>query len=367
MAGHILKRRRLVNPRRRMNAKQIRYFGTKRQKAALRRRNESKAARAARERKAKKWVARYHAQRVRERTSNRQRNQLGLGSVVSQAEHAASSAIKSVERAAEDAIESVTGVLHNRGRRRNVGEILTVIPANPGRRRRRRNRMAATVTRRRNRRRHRNRGRARNRRRHTTMYNPRRRNRRRNRRMSNPRVIVRYRNRRRNRRHNRRRNPNFLTGKAGAVIGILGGAAVTKLLTGFLPATITSGVGGYIATGVTAVIAGQIVGKGFKNPTLGNWVTIGGLLIVGLELIGKFIPSLQLPFGLSTGTSGLGLISSSNFYVPQVNLPGSMATFVTPAGVTGAIPVVPAAGMKGLGAPQFNPGFRTMRRIGRMR
>ena len=25
---------------------------------------------------------------------------------------------------------------------------------------------------------------------------------------------------------------------------------------------------------------------------------------------------------------GLGLISSSNFYVPQVNLPGSMASFV---------------------------------------
>lgn len=31
---------------------------------------------------------------------------------------------------------------------------------------------------------------------------------------------------------------------------------------------------------------------------------------------------------------GFGLITSSNFYVPQVNLPGSMASFVLPAGVS---------------------------------
>jgi hypothetical protein len=44
---------------------------------------------------------------------------------------------------------------------------------------------------------------------------------------------------------------------------------------------------------------------------------------------------------------GLGLITSSGFYVPQVNLLGSMATFVTPAG----IPVVPvsAPARRGLG------------------
>jgi hypothetical protein len=30
----------------------------------------------------------------------------------------------------------------------------------------------------------------------------------------------------------------------------------------------------------------------------------------------------------------LGLISDNNFYVPQVNLPGSMASFVLPAGVS---------------------------------
>ena len=48
---------------------------------------------------------------------------------------------------------------------------------------------------------------------------------------------------------------------------------------------------------------------------------------------------------------GLGLITRSNFYVPQVNLPGSMATFVTPAGIP--IPVAVAA-LHGSGAPNMN-------------
>jgi hypothetical protein len=39
------------------------------------------------------------------------------------------------------------------------------------------------------------------------------------------------------------------------------------------------------------------------------------------------------------GTSGLGLISSSNFYVPQVNLQGSMASFAMPAGIPLPVPV----------------------------
>ena len=42
---------------------------------------------------------------------------------------------------------------------------------------------------------------------------------------------------------------------------------------------------------------------------------------------------------------GLGLITSSNFYVPQVNLPGSMATFVRPA----AIPIAVARAKTGMG------------------
>lgn len=161
-----------------------------------------------------------------------------------------------------------------------------------------------------------------------------------------------------------------MTGNMGAIVGVLGGAAVTKIITGFLPATFTSGFTGYLATGVSAVVAGQLAGRMTRNRQFGNWVMIGGFLILALELMGQFFPTLQLPFGLTGGgTSGLGLISSSNFYVPQVNMPGSMASFVTPAGITAAIPMVPttSTGMHGLGGPQFSPGLRTMRRIGRMR
>ena len=37
----------------------------------------------------------------------------------------------------------------------------------------------------------------------------------------------------------------------------------------------------------------------------------------------------------------LGLITTSNFFVPQVNVPSSMATFVPPAAISAAIPVAP--------------------------
>ena len=329
--AHLMKRRRLINPRRRrrMTAKQIRFFGTKRQRAALKARNAGPYSR----RKSKKFVKRfgpYSAYTLREaqRISHPRRRSKAT-----------------------------------RRRRSNVGEILTVMPANPGRRRR--SSMYRTHNRRRNRRRRHMAAAEYNRR-----YN--RGRRRHNRRRHNPSVVYRHHNRRRHLMYNRRRRNvggRFLTGTTGAVVGILGGAAVTKILVGVLPTTFTSGMMGYLATGVGAVVAGQLAGRMTGNRQFGNWVMIGGFLIVALELVNQFFPTLQLPFGLTSGgTAGLGLISSSNFYVPQVNMPGSMASFVTPAGVTAAIPMVPttATGMHGLGA-QFTPGLRTMRRIGRMR
>lgn len=368
MAGHVMKRRRLVNAgrRRRMTPAQIRFFGTKRQKAALKNARfrahfskktsgHSRKIRRARKRGSAIQAAYYSSQRSR----RLRRNQ---GDIVSRVAHTAERAIDRVEDLARDALGSVTRTV-NRGRtsnrgRRNVGEILTVVPGNPGRRRRR---MTRTHNRRRNRRRNWRDPR-------TGLSNRRRRHNRgrRHSRRHNPRVTVRYRNRR-YRRHNRRRNPGLLTGNVGAIVGVLGGATVTKMLTGFLPSTLMQGWTGYLTTGIAAVAVGRGVGMLTKNRQFGNWMMVGGLMIVALEALGQFFPTLKLPFGLSTGTSGMGLISSSNFYVPQVNLPGSMASFVTPAGVTGAIPVVPtSAGMHGLGQ-QFAPGFRTMRRIGRMR
>ena len=362
MAGHVLKRRRLVNPRtrrRNMSAKQIKYFGTRAQKNALKRRRKRNAPRP--------WSALYH-----KRYGGKRRRNQPTG--VTQAIHR-------VERAAEDAIESVTGSvgLTNRGRRRkNVGEIITVLPAAMNRGHRRRNRgMAATKNRRRNRSRanyprRRNRIHHRKHNRRTVMnVRSRRHNRAHNvrRRRHNPRVVVRYRNRRMNRRHNRghrRRNPAWLQGDVGAVVGVLGGAAVTTIITGMLPSSINTGWPGYIATGVAAVVQGQVFGKVFKNDKFGNWMTVGGLVILALKVANDMFPQLQLPLALTgNSSSGMGLITSSNFYVPQVNLPGSMATFVTPAGIPVAAPVATTGGGKlsGLGYQ----GLRTIRRVGRMR
>lgn len=401
MAGEVMKRRRLANPRRRLSPAQVAIFGTKRQKAALRRRHPS-------------LFRRYQKKRGGTARRGGRRNQgdfahsigSSTGGLITKAERAAEQAIHRVEQAATDVLSGVERRLNRskrrnagrrnvsrrktkkyikrhglnvhfpkgstyympkrrrkNGRRRNVrranvGEILTVVPANPGRKRRNRS-MARTANRRRNRR-----GRF------TAVANRRRNRRRRvyNRgRRHSPRVVYRNRARRRHRMHNRRRNPGFMTGTTGTIVGLLGGAAVTKVITSFLPSNLTTGYAGMATTGVTAVVTGQVAGKLLKNPQFGKWMTIGGLLIVALEVVNQFLPSLQLPFGLSSGTSGLGLISSSNYYVPQVNLPGSMASFVTPAGVTAALPMVPATGMSGIGGPQFSPGLRTMRRIGRMR
>lgn len=219
----------------------------------------------------------------------------------------------------------------------------------------------ATRTRNRRRRRTHNRARGRYTRRRNTgrRYNTRRR------RARNPKVIVRYRNRRRRRNYGRRRNQGvgagFLAGDSGKVVGALGGAAVTSILTGFVPATWKTGFMGYLTTGVIAVIQGNLIGRAMKNKSLGNWMTVGGLLIVGLQLMQNFFPGLNL--GLTT--TGMGLITSSNFFVPQVNNPGSMASFVQPAAIPQVVSV-PATGMNGLGAQPIT-GLRSLRRIGRFR
>ena len=359
--AEVLKKRRLVNPgrrRRRMTPKQIKYFGTPRQKAALknhRRRNASIRTTKKRLKKSGEYTGyigrtyrragrigratrRMKAGTLKRPTEFRrafQRKARNQGGILSRAESAAKRAIRSVEDAAEDAIGAVTRQVN---RRKNVGEILTVIPANPGRRRKtmaRRTRRRVAVANRHHRRRR------------------------------NPRVVVRYRNRR-HRLHNRRGRRNqgaLLQGNMGAVVGVLGGAAVTKIITGFLPAQFQTGWGGTIATGLVAVLTGQVAGQVLKNKSLGNWVTVGGLVIVGLQLAGMF--GFPNPFG-TAGTSGMGLITSSNFYVPQVNLPGSMASFVTPAGIPQPV-VIPATAMRGIGATGVSAMNYGLRRVGRLR
>jgi hypothetical protein len=124
-------------------------------------------------------------------------------------------------------------------------------------------------------------------------------------------------------------------------MGVIGGLAVTKVLVGFLPASLSSGILGYLATGAVAVLQGKAVGKVSKNASLGQDFMVGGLAYLAAKVLNDFLPS----FGGYTGISGMGLIGGSSFYTPQVNQSGNMGAFVLPSAITGAMAVPTSAGM----------------------
>lgn len=162
--------------------------------------------------------------------------------------------------------------------------------------------------------------------------------------------------------YHRRRNPSkaSVMSGVGKFGGVLGGAALTHLVNGMLPATLTTGVIGYVTTALVATMQGKLVGSLLKKPALGKAMTTGGYFYLGLKVIADFFPSVgqYLPFGLK----GMGIITPSNFYVPQVPVNGSMANFIAPAALPAAIPV--AAGMRGINPTNM---LSATRRTGRMR
>lgn len=274
---------------------------------------------------------------------------------------------------------AMTSPSFRRPKRRNVGSIVTVFPyGNPGRRRmatkrrrsrRRRNvhyggristgvyrytssksgrtRKGKVATRRRRRARRRNAGYRRIHSRAMTFFRPRRR-RRRNRG---------YVSHRRRRGGYRRRNLSaggFMTGTAGSVVGVLAGLALTRTLSGFLPATFATGLLGYVGIGAVAVIQGKVAGKVLRQPQFGHYMMVGGLAYLINKIINDFMPSL----GGYTGVSGMGLIGGSSFYVPQVNQAGNMGSFMVPGAVMGALPSPTASGPK--------VGVGVLRRTGRL-
>lgn len=282
----VLKRRRLANPgrkrssgRRKMSAKQIKYFGTKRQKAALKARRRNAGG----------------SKKVRRRTTTTRRQA-------------------------------------------NIGEIVS-IGLNPERKSMARRKRRTTRRRR-----------QRNPVRTVTKYRYRTRPRRRNRsyKMSNP-----PRRRGRYSRRSRRRNPNMFSGTAMSVLGVLGGAAVTKFVVERLPSNLSVGLPGYIATGAVAVAQGMVATRFGKSKNLGDSMTLGGFTYLALRVMQDFVPGLASisPLGLR----GMGVIAPSSFYNPQVPRGNSMTRFHVPNAVPA--PVV-NSGMQGLG--------RRVPRMGRM-
>jgi hypothetical protein len=286
MAYGVVKKKRRLNPgRRRMTAKQIRFFGTKRQRAAL------KAGVTRRKRAVRKMFSNPRHKNRAARARKRSKRKQNVSSIL---------------------VASIPGL--NPGGRKRMKH------------RRRRNKAHRVHHRRRNRR-------------------------------SNPSVRYRtktkivYRKRARHHRRGRRRNPGMLGGGSGdvmAVAGIISGAALTRLLTGFVPAQYNTGVPGYIITGIAAVVQGQAVAKLLKKPAFGKYMTWGGLTYLGLRVVNDMIPSLSsyLPFGLQ----GMGLLSPTDgFPLPSVPLFGSMGNFRPPRFLAPAVMPAKASGLHGIG------------------
>lgn len=175
--------------------------------------------------------------------------------------------------------------------------------------------------------------------------NPVARRRRRYARRSNPGIM-----RRIHRRIRRRRNPDFggLKSTGMTVLGLIGGAAITKMVTDRLPASLTNGFMKYLTVGAIATILGYGVGKFSKNAGLGSSMALGGYTLLGLQLLNDFVPGFSgyVPFGLK----GMGMIAPSSFYTPQVGNAGSITSFVTPSAVNAAIAAAMPVqkGMRGL-------------------
>lgn len=381
--------RTLVNPgtrrrkrKRNMSLKQLLHFGSKRQRAGA----------------ASRIKNAFNRKQKRAQASNRK---VGKGSSAKSQyygkSHFARRARKYIKsRSSWFGLKSLRPKLPNgrRKRRKNVGTILSVIPNGRKSRVRKRYVTGATKLRRRraarykkrtrnrttikvyNKRRRANKGMARTRRRKRTSnrshstYRRRRRTRavnpvrRRRRRTRNVRYVKRisrglykYSNPRRrrrsrvsSRRYSRRRNSGLLSGGAGKIVGIIGGAAVTALLSKFIPGSLSGGFMGYVSKGIVAVLQGKLVGKMSGSRALGQDFMYGGLAYVAIGVLSDMF-GLNLPgFGLR----GMGLIAPSSFYVPQVNAPGSMGSFVRPAAIGPAY--VPSAG-----------GMGNVRRGGRVR
>jgi hypothetical protein len=297
-----VKRRNNVK-RRKISPKQIRIFGTKRQKAALKAANRRK---------------RNPISRRRRRNESVEQGFWRSGKF-----HPIRSSSDYDPEAVGERFQYKRAPVKRRTKRRNPALIITLGATNP---RRRHTVAKAKNTRRRRRSNEPNRRRARR-------QNPKHiyvRRRQRNatvarRRRHNPKVIVRYRARNR-RRHNvkryaRHHNPSLfgasITSKEGMKIlgGGLVGVAAAKFIPTLLPTSVlgslaTSNIGKTVLTAGSAVAAGWLAGK--WDHGFGNGVLFGGLMQTASVALNAFLPSVYQQLGIS-----LGDLLPGQFAVPQ--------------------------------------------------
>ncbi len=337
--AQVMKRRSLVNSgtrrrrrsnasssgrKKRMTAKQIKYFGTARQKAALRASGSRKRRRnagAGSVRKSKKrlsrapvglYKVRAHTTKFKRRLKRRRKNigaiySIGLAGLASGNPGTRKRRKKVVVKRRKRSLKGASGTMARRRRARRT---------NAGTRKRvyRRRRRAVAVVRRRRRR--------------------------------NTGVSVYRRRRRSNRRSysvRRRRNVGGVVGSTTGIfknaLGVIGGAVATRYATQLALGGKNTGAIGYLGNAIAALVLGWGVKKFLKSPQLGAMVTVGGFtglalrLLTDLTPIGQYV-NLSLNGAGKAGDIGIGMITDSTFFVPTVFQPGSMNVAQIPNQVT---------------------------------
>lgn len=307
------------NPRRKLSAKQIKFFGTARQRAALKRRKPVKAKSHRRRPRASNPPRRRVKANPRPRKKVRGPGRKRPGTRPWLRRPAASNPVHRKRRRAKRRSNPALLVTLNphSPRRKTVAKRIrkrransrrrSTRAVNPVRRRRRRRSVAAPVRRRRRTRRA------------AAVSNPRRRNR-------THRV-----HHRRRRMNGRRRNPVLFGHSAStkemamAVAGGLTGVFATKYIVSYLKGT---GLSSMLSTPIGTAVADAIVGTGLgwaakrflpRSGAFGDAMMFGAWMQTGSDLISGYASGT--PFG-SLALSGMrgrgvGMLQPGNFVVPQ--------------------------------------------------
>lgn len=327
------RRRRKRNPARKMTLKQKLFFGSPAQRAAAKKKLRNGG-------KKRKRVAKKVTRKRRNPATRKVARTVRRRKTVTRKRTRTARAVSNPKRRKR----ATTTVRRRKRRVANVGQIITFgLAGNPGKKRTKKRKVTNVATRRRRRRANPG-GRKRR-------YSHRRRNAglmkmlgmSRRRRRSNP-----GRRRRnygvRGRRRGYRRNPGMLSGAGVQVGGVIGGAAVTKLIFDkLIPAQYAAGITGYAVNLGVAFIQGYLVSRFLGKPALGAAMQLGGYTMVALRILNDYAPGLS-----SYSALGLrGALAQSSFYTPQVPQPNSFTSFVTPNAVRAAIPPPAMKGIRG--------------------